>query len=253
MKAYADGVSVPVHQDKWYRMVVDVPSGVSRLQVLYQPPWMRGILAGGLLVVLGIAVMPLIPRLDHAMCRVTCFDASWLRRRLPGLYPPSHRRHFLLNDLFWPLICFLITYSVLTMSLSFLASRSTDGAYWSLSRWGAWRPVLQLVVLAAGPLYLVLLLVIPHDVLQEASPRAKCLRLAKAVLGTVVFVSATAVFLIHILPGDLPSNGLVPGLLAVYLLTGRGWLQRERKRRERAVQNQGAKRAKSSSHKLDMT
>ncbi|MGA2619335.1 MAG: hypothetical protein ABSF26_17135 [Thermoguttaceae bacterium] len=55
MTAAVDGRPVLCRRDEWQRIVADVPAGARELAVRYRPDWARGIVAGGLLLGLGLA------------------------------------------------------------------------------------------------------------------------------------------------------------------------------------------------------
>jgi hypothetical protein len=60
VKARADGKDLPTSADKWGRVEVSVPAGVSRFDVYYQLPWGRGLQFGGVLAaatLLGMCVL----------------------------------------------------------------------------------------------------------------------------------------------------------------------------------------------------
>jgi hypothetical protein len=54
MRAVVDGEAVKVSHDTWGRMVVDVPAGTTSLRIHYAAGWMRGLLAGLVLIAIGL-------------------------------------------------------------------------------------------------------------------------------------------------------------------------------------------------------
>jgi hypothetical protein len=57
LHAYADGTQIPVAADEWGRMVVDVPAGVQRLDVLYESPWRNALLSSLIPAAMGFLVL----------------------------------------------------------------------------------------------------------------------------------------------------------------------------------------------------
>ncbi len=56
LHAYADGVRVAAEVDEWGRMLVAVPGGTQRLDVLYQPTWLVGFLLAIVPLLLGLTI-----------------------------------------------------------------------------------------------------------------------------------------------------------------------------------------------------
>jgi hypothetical protein len=64
LHAYADGEPIEIVEEAWGRVKVTVPSGVTRVEILYQPPWMRGVAMGGVLLAMGLYVAIRLWRAD---------------------------------------------------------------------------------------------------------------------------------------------------------------------------------------------
>jgi hypothetical protein len=54
MHATADGRPVPCHPDQWGRIQVDLPQAARTLAIRFDPGWLKGLLNGGLLALLGL-------------------------------------------------------------------------------------------------------------------------------------------------------------------------------------------------------
>ncbi len=54
LQAYADAQPIDITDEAWNRVKVTVPPGATKVAILYQPPWMRGVAMGGVLLVAGI-------------------------------------------------------------------------------------------------------------------------------------------------------------------------------------------------------
>ena len=54
MRATADGQAVLCHPDRWGRIQVELPRSAQRLAIRFNPGWLKGLLNGGLLAVLGL-------------------------------------------------------------------------------------------------------------------------------------------------------------------------------------------------------
>ena len=55
-KVYADGHPIPFQPDQWGRIRADLPADVTKLEAVYSPPWMRGLVLGLILASAAIAM-----------------------------------------------------------------------------------------------------------------------------------------------------------------------------------------------------
>lgn len=117
--AYLDGKPAAVRSDPWERIVLDVPPGAEKLELLYQPSWRRGLLVGAGLLLLGLAAIPVAARYSAprqgVAPRVSRFQrlASQLARILPVLGNVEDRRAILSRGFLQPAIGFLGLYGIL--------------------------------------------------------------------------------------------------------------------------------------------
>ena len=57
MQGFVDGIRVPLREDSWGRIAVDVPADGMRLAIRYMPPWTTGLLLAAIPLSLGIACL----------------------------------------------------------------------------------------------------------------------------------------------------------------------------------------------------
>ncbi|HEX2988853.1 MAG TPA: hypothetical protein VHS06_11885, partial [Chloroflexota bacterium] len=116
MRAYVDGKPTPLGKDDWLRIVVDVPQGAEKLEILYQPPWRQGLLAGVVLAGLGLVTLPIVARVGSVspLAAGRTLAARYPRTRpmriLPAICGAEWKRRLLLDDLMPPLIASLVVY-----------------------------------------------------------------------------------------------------------------------------------------------